>query len=286
MLLLHASQDSTTTIEPFRILIFVFVVFVGIAERVSGVANTIVSERKWTPALASGSESGSLTDLNAQMRRIDLTCKLFAPLIIAGIISISSTTTGVLAIAASSLLTWGIEILSARFVWSRGVAFHQHSNQARRGARDGSFTGHLDLLTVVLKIAETQIANVRAYFRARVWVPSFALSLLHLSVLSYSATLITYLLNTGISLPVITVARTLGSIVEISSTYLAPLGIRFLARVKALETYRRIPSEVSEGEQEPINGDKTVGLERTGLWGICLQSISLVGTYVSSLQIV
>ncbi len=68
-----------------------------------------------------------------------------------------------------------------------------------------------------------------------VWVPSLALALLHFSALSYAATFITYLLNVGFSLFLITVARACGSVIEVSSTFIAPAGIRVLGRTKALD---------------------------------------------------
>lgn len=270
-------NDLTKTFETLRTIIFSLVVLIGIVEKLSGIANMITSEREWLPALASDSDSNSLTDLNAVMRRIDLICKLVAPLVIAGVISISSTTTGAIIVAGSSLLSWGIEIISARYVWRHSPALRLRSNEVPREAGPASVTGRVSLLQVTTNLARAQLRNLEAYFGASVWAPSFALSLLHLSALSYAATFLTYLVNSGFSIPTITIARTLGSAVEVSSTYLAPVGVRFLTRIKARGGYRQVSlQEVREDEPEPINKDVTVGLARTGLWGVCLQSTSLV----------
>lgn len=53
--------------------------------------------------------------------------------------------------------------------------------------------------------------------------------MLHFSVLAYSATFITFVLNASFSLFLITSARVASSIVEVSSTFVAPVSIKYLA---------------------------------------------------------
>ena len=274
------SESSTGVFSPLRISFFIFVVAVGMAEKLSAIANMITSEREWIPTLASGHEAGSLTTLNAVMRRIDLTCKILAPLVVAGTISLSSTATGALMIAGTSIASWGVEVLAAQYVWRCNPILHKPSTQELQQPSVTPSSGQPNPVHTIARSTRMQMENLQAYFGANVWVPSFALSLLHVSVLSYSATLITYLLNSGFSLPSITIARTLGGIIEVSSTYLAPVGVRSLGRVRDLDGYQRVAGVAQEDDLEYApKEDNLIGLARTGLWGICLQTASLVGLF-------
>lgn len=112
---------------------------------------------------------------------------------------------------------------------------------------------------------------------------SWQLSFLHISALSYSATFITYLLAVGFSLDLITVARAAGSLVEISSTVVTPVGVHILSRAQNHGRYRGQARAASDEstiallEEAPEEGCKTeTGLERLGLWGISFQLINLV----------
>ena len=122
-----------------------------------------------------------------------------------------------------------------------------------------------------------QYSHFRAYFTTNVWVPSLALALLHFSALSYAATFLTYLLNAGFSLFLITVARACGSVIEVSSTFIAPPGIRVLARTKALVHDDEGRQELLPGEDlHALENIHAVGLARSGLWGITMQCTCLV----------
>ncbi len=68
------------------------------------------------------------------------------------------------------------------------------------------------MLDNTMILLNNQLRSLQTYLRTPVWQPSLALALLHLSVLSYSATFITYLLSTGFSLVLITAVRALSSV--------------------------------------------------------------------------
>lgn len=75
--------------------------------------------------------------------------------------------------------------------------------------------------------------------------------MLHFSVLAYSATFITFLLNSGFSLFLITSARVISGIVEVSSTFVAPLSIRYLAPAAAAAT--RLPGPTTREKRKKKN---------------------------------
>ena len=238
-------------------------------------------ERDWIPILAATSSvttkpTDELTRLNAVIRRIDLMCKLIGPLVISLIITASgSTTTGVLAVAGMSCISWTIEICSARLVW-RSSKKLQAAKNSTEGCRR-SVNPHIgeQQKSLLQDTIHGQLRQFKQYFGTNVWVPSLSLAILHFSVLSYNATFITYLLNSGFSLLAITVARALGTVVEVSSTFIVPWGIQYLAQSSARKPHA---SDV-EGlltDDHVANRQHGVGLERLGLWGVAWQLINLV----------
>ena len=282
-------QNSSSLLAQGSTWIFAVVIVLGSIEKLSGVANTISMERDWIPALVaetSGGESSptQLTQLNAVMRRIDLVCKLVGPVVISVIISLTSTRIGVFTVATLNTLTWGIEMWSARRVWDaypqlrrRSVAhFVEEIEMSSMDSQPSSRPSASNVDTI--QWWTSQWVQVRAYFLTDVWIPSLSLALLHVSVLAYNATFITYLLNTGFSLILITITRGLSSVVEVSSTFVAPISVEYLGR--------------SQKESPPLGGAEAlllehdlrdrkhgVGLERSGLWAVCSQLINLVKSF-------
>ena len=272
-------------------LLFAVVVGLGILEKLSGSANMISMERDWIPILAAqtGGSAYDLTHLNAVMRRIDLICKLISPLVISLIITASgSTKIGVMVVASMSTLSWGVEIWCARRVWRASSRLRQPKNNENAAAtagileRAGSLT-HGWPRRAKERVAEgfrSQVESLRDYFGSDVWMPSLSLALLHLSVLSYSATFLTYLLDSGFSLILITIARALGSVVEVSSTFVAPVGIEYLSHRSKYQVVREdtealLDNSAPDG-QDQASQQHLAGLERLGLWGIWSQFLNLV----------
>ncbi|KAK6864449.1 hypothetical protein PG995_000977 [Apiospora arundinis] len=129
------------------------------------------------------------------------------------------------------------------------------------------------------------------YFSTTVWLPSVALALLHFNMMTWRATFITYLINIGYTLPVITTARAVGSIFEISSTVATPLGIQYMG--KAYQRHRSLTDEEDEElevglieedndeQQHVVDGQTVVGLQRFGLWGVSWQVLNLAPVVVA-----
>jgi iron-regulated transporter 1 len=276
-----------------RHIVFAFVIFFGILERLSGVANMLTMERDWVPAIADpvrGSGTYTLTTLNAKMRRIDLICKLFAPLFISAIIEGTSATMAVIFLAASNVFGLIVEPRLADFVFARNEKLQApRVTTSPPPAMTPGLWLRPDMRIKTFFIAQHR--HIWAYFTTNAWLPSLSLALLYFSALSYSATFVTWLLSSGFSLLVITLARTIGSIVEVSSTFVAPLGINRLARIK--QDQNRVEGSFDDGteglmhemdmeEQPDLQGPRErehlVGLARSGLWGVMVQFVCLVST--------
>lgn len=275
---------------------FAAVLLLGVFEKLSGAANMMSMERDWVVTVAApDGQAYDLTRLNAAMRRIDLICKLVAPIVLSVIISASgSVQIGVLVVGGMSAASWTVEWWCARRVWKNSLKLQRPKigQDVRNDSDMAEVSEDLPALsrvrsrghTLVQKITQWLLRHAQdftQYFSSHVWSPSLALSLLHLSALSYSATFITYLLNVGFSLNLITIARAVGSVVEISSTIVTPFGVDYLG--KAHHHHRRPPQYEEEDSESALleacpehHGSTETGLERLGLWGITWQLLNLV----------
>ena len=79
-------------------------------------------------------------------------------------------------------------------------------------------------------VVGADIDGLRYYLSTPVWIPSLCAAVPHASVLTYSGTLITYLLNSGFPLKAVTIARFTGAVFEIGSTFVYPWAVRVLSK--------------------------------------------------------
>ena len=277
--------------------IFALILLLGILENLSASSNMLSIERDWVVAAASlDGFPYDLTHLNSAMRRIDLICKLIAPTLISVLVSAMNVRIGVLVVGTMNAVSWTIEIWCARRVWNT-------NSRLRKPKATNEQVVSEDIPTLpplnarrrtcygkVCECFRSYIQDYKSYFSSVVWIPSLSLSFLHISALAYSATFITHLLAMGFSLDLITVARAVGSVVEISSTVLTPVGVQILSRAQnhgrlrgrdSAESERAISTmALLEGDADEESKTET-GLERLGLWGISFQLINLVRVGIS-----
>jgi solute carrier family 40 (iron-regulated transporter), member 1 len=270
---------------------FVLILFLGILETLSASGNMLSMERDFVVTAADpDGRPYDLTYLNSVMRRIDLFCKLIAPIIISVIVSATSVKIGVLIVGAMSTASWGVELFCAKRVWDLNPKL-----KVLKTVIEGGEVADLNELPQNLPPRSSwhKISGVlrrygwdfKNYFSSKVWIPSMSLSFLHISTLAYSATFITFLLNSGFSLDLITIARAAGSVVEISSTVVTPVGVHYLSKAKSHGRFRGVVRASEDSEDsgaallkrppEQQAGTET-GLERLGLWGISWQLLNLV----------
>lgn len=281
-----------------KAIIFGLILILGIFESLSASGNMISMERDFV-VTAADPDGGSydLTHLNSVMRRIDLICKLIAPLLISIIISQTNAKIGVLVVGAMSISSWAVELVCVKRVWDQNprlrvskTAVQREDEESNELSQSLSPRGFWSNISRGLRRFTRDFLD---YFSSAVWVPSMSLSLLHVSALAYGATFITFLLNAGFPLDLITIARAAGSIVEISSTVVTPIGVRLLSKAKNHGQFRGIVREREDSEDsntalldhfpEQAAGTE-IGLERLGLWGISWQLLNLVFTHACSTQ--
>lgn len=74
---------------PLGAAMFALIVVCGCIQNLSGVALSVAIERDWVTVIAQAS-SEHLTRINTYVRRIDLLCKLLAPLFVSLLITVAS----------------------------------------------------------------------------------------------------------------------------------------------------------------------------------------------------
>lgn len=322
----------TSEAPTFKKILFAVVVILGMIEKVSRMANVLSMERDWVPTIANPPTEGmsrtkfDLTHLNTIMRRIDMLCKFLAPMAVATFISIlAPIRVAVVVVAMFSMLSWSIECWTVKKVWNqnrrlRASKDHLESETGRISWNapdevrlDQSSKGTwiqvrsigLNLTRKIFAYTEKSFHShregIQYFFSSSVWIPSLCVAILHASVLSWSATLLTYLLNAGFSLGLITVARAVGSVFEIGSTFIFPWAVHVLSGSRgtpdakdflnfrymdadehpdaplASNTETGSISDGKSGQRTQMSHDMNMGVVRVGLWGICGLMIALVG---------
>lgn len=218
-----------------RILLLTLLVALACVEKLCSIMNTVAVERDWVVVIADKDES-RLQTLNAQMRRIDLFCKLVAPLAVA-LLDGWSPNIAVWSTLATNLISVGIEYFLIARVFNHVPALAERGSSSQvdteqegtelsavspqSSARQAVFARHLASIVDPLSI----------YVRQTAFLPSFSLCMLYLTVLSFSGQMTTFLLaipEPKITSSMVGVLRTVATTSELSATFLAP---RIISRI-------------------------------------------------------
>jgi len=158
------------------------------------------------------------------MRRIDLFCKLVSPLAIA-LIDGFSTKVAILATLAVNAASVPMEYLTIAWTY-RSVPLLGVSSQSGREMSGGgpiaTPAAELDLPSLLSSQSQLLLRAINVYLSQPAFLPSMSLSLLYLTVLSFSGQMVTYLLSIGYTSTNIGLIRTVSVLVEMSATCLAP----------------------------------------------------------------
>ncbi|KAL2049637.1 hypothetical protein ABVK25_010097 [Lepraria finkii] len=87
----------------------------------------------------------------------------------------------------------------------------------------------LKIVSEVLRSIRAYVNSLQDYFNTAEWIPSVCAAIPHASVLTFSGIIITYLLNAGLSLNMVTGARASGATFEIGSTFVFPWAVGILS---------------------------------------------------------
>ena len=201
----------------------------AIVEKLYSIMNLIAIERDWVVVIAE-STGADLEDLNSQMRRIDLFCKLLGPLFIA-FVDGTSTIVAIYTIGGMGLITMFVEYYAIAQVYgkvdslqpSRTISASQTDNSSDRPRTENKAIGRMKQCS----------ASLLQYIHHPVFLPSIALSVLYFTVLSFSGQMITYLVSVKFTSIQIGLLRTASVILELSATWFAPMIIDRVGPVRA-----------------------------------------------------
>ncbi|KAF6788467.1 iron-regulated transporter [Colletotrichum musicola] len=195
-------------------------------EKLASIMNMVSVEKDWVVVVAAD-DTASLRTMNAQMRRIDLMCKMLGPLFIALIDGIS-TELAIIVNFAMNVASVVVEYYAIARVY-HDVPELQGDKQPttiappRSAGSPQASTPKVSQLWQSLKsMTAKSVTDTRFYVRHRAFLPSFAGCLLYLTVLSFNGQMGTYLLSAGYSATEIASARMLSVAFEVLATWVAP----------------------------------------------------------------
>ncbi len=312
-------QPRPLSVGEFKDTIFLVILALGVIERLSRLANLISIERDWVPTLATTVESDKgltpydLTQLNAVMSRIDLICKLGAPIVMSMFMSATkSSRLGAVAMIALNFVSWPFEYWTARTVWRDSTRLQKKKARiptacAEAGTSDDSEPGKsleypcarlwAPFYNVVGRFSSwirQYGLSLKLYFATDIWMASLAITGLHFSILVFSGTLTVFLVNSGFSLKLVTWAEIFSALFELGSTYIFPLGVRLLATqrtsyqaLRSISVYSptaspssldcEITDESHIGNEPPFQDKHRRGVSTLGMWALAFLLICLVG---------
>jgi iron-regulated transporter 1 len=172
--------------------------------------------------VVAGDDQDSLKTLNAQMRRIDLICKLFGPLFIA-LLDGFSTRVAILVNLGMNLASVVLEYFAIAHVYHAVPDLQRpkdHPSQNRN--TDDSNSWMQTILSRTTHLVRSTLADHMFFFRHPAFRASMAGAVLYLTVLSFSGQMVTYLLSTGYTSTQVGAARTVSTAFEVLATWAAP----------------------------------------------------------------
>lgn len=233
-------DDLKATSFPVFMALVIMTNVAGALAALSTLAGTILIEREWVVVISSRHPPAVLTGINSVVRRIDLSCKLLAPVFSGLVISFVSAQASAAALALWNVASVGLEYWLFVSVYN-GVPALAESSQLRTAGANASEAmvlpsssssenvvpadKELDWrfrMTEQLSIIPCWESWV-VYLRQDVALPGVALAFLYFSVLSFGTLMTATLDWEGIPAYIISLARGFSAIVGIGATLLYPV---------------------------------------------------------------
>ncbi|KAJ0163302.1 Solute carrier family 40 member 2 [Colletotrichum tanaceti] len=206
-------------------------------EKLYSIINMVSVEKDWVVVLAKG-DTEVLANLNAQMRRIDLLCKLLAPLFIALVDGFFSTEIAIVVNFAMNTASVAVEYYAIARIYDEDPDLQER--ERKPGAEPPSRQAEEDAPPSARPSSPSPVQPFRRwasdfgfYLGHRAFLPSFAGSLLYLTVLSFAGQMVTYLVASGYTTTYVGVARTVGVVFEVLATWVAPWLVARIGPVRA-----------------------------------------------------
>ena len=236
------TKDDPNHTSSFRGVCYFFILWMGAIASLAAVGAKLAIHKDWVVVVA-GDSPQRLTQLNSNMRRIDLGCNILAPLLVGFISGVSSSAAAVIFVAVWSFLSLFIEYRLVHWVYNHIPQLHGKEDACRRqdaaaleeAIRNDeiSVAALSDPMRPLNRIAlkglsyvarvrveyQRFVSTMKAYRAHRVFFASLAYCLLYVSVLSLGGIMSSWAKLKGMSDVVIAVLRALAAGVGISSTF-------------------------------------------------------------------
>ncbi|KIH93365.1 solute carrier family 40 (iron-regulated transporter), member 1 [Sporothrix brasiliensis 5110] len=285
-----AMLAKTAASPPVASGLFAVAVVAACVEKLGSILNLVAVERDWVVVLTEGN-APARRRVSARLRRIDLFCKLVGPLAIS-LVAAASPRAALCATLGTSTASVGAEYFCIAVVYRRVPALRR-----RPAAWDDAAVAPRTTATTFWHATKAvgrrllPFASLPFYVRHPAFLPSFALALLYLTVLSFSGQMVTFLLATGYTPLYVGLARTASTVCELSATWIAPrlmgrLGVvrggiwslswQALWLTAATAVFWGLPAASPPGATAGATALAVgVALSRIGLWGydLCAQSL-------------
>ncbi|KZV77232.1 hypothetical protein PENSPDRAFT_568606 [Peniophora sp. CONT] len=228
---------------------FVPITLLGSFLTLSAAGTTVAIERDWVSALARGRHE-PLTLLNGRLRRIDLLCKLLAPLAVSGLTAGAGYAVSAAVLLALMVGTAAFEFVFLEIVYRRFPVLAEPRPE-REEYQEGS-APRQTLTRRTSKMLKRQARDWREFVAHPIFLSSLSAACLYMTVLSFDGIFISYLkAATDFSDPFVAGMRALCVLMGLVGTFAMP----FL--------------------------DKWIGLTRAASWSIWSEVLALVPTVVS-----
>lgn len=243
-LLVYEDMISTNFMVFFLLILFINVSgAVGVLSTLSG---TILIEREWVVVISEGHAPGVLTKMNSIIRRIDLVCKLFAPVAMGFIISFVSLTASAMALAIWNIASVFLQYWLLMFVYN-SIPDLRESSQKRilryepvdteesasqqederstlSDNVDSEISRHGPVRRRIEQISRAPYVRAwKVYLEQDVVLAGVSLSLLYFTILSFGTLMTATLEWEGIPAYIIGIARGVSAIIGIAATFLYPV---------------------------------------------------------------
>ncbi|XP_031284871.1 solute carrier family 40 member 1-like isoform X2 [Pistacia vera] len=245
--LLISSTLKSTNFTAF-ILLLLLTNISGAVGVISTLAGTILIEREWVVVISEGHPPEVLTKINSIIRRIDLICKLLAPVISGFIISFVSLKASAMALALWTSITVWLEYWLFMSVYNGIPALRERSqskmttrslpidpeestsmsqeteNLLSHGGSNGAIAERSLRKTITDWLSNAPFIGAwRVYMQQAVVLPGFALALLFFTVLSFGTLMTATLEWEGIPAYAIGIARGISAAIGIGATVVYPI---------------------------------------------------------------
>ncbi|CAN6216570.1 unnamed protein product [Urochloa humidicola] len=226
-------DDLKATNFPVFMALVVVTNVSGALAALSTLAGTILIEREWVVVISSGHPPSVLTGINSVIRRIDLSCKLLAPVFSGLVFSFVSAQASATALALWNIASVGFEYWLFVSVYNGVPALAAQNGRLRAAdvlppSEETTVPAETRAMDWRTKLTE-QLSIIPCweswvvYVRQDVALPGVALAFLYFTVLSFGTLMTATLDWKGIPAYVISLARGFSAIIGIGATLLYPM---------------------------------------------------------------